>query len=99
MKARAEAAHRGSHCETEPGRTERKKQRLSSEMLKRKRTKGSRREAENPEGQSVREAPEEQLWEANQGRAKGNEQKAEYAEPEGSGRETSRGRRRKAKGT
>ena len=63
------------------------------------RTKGSGWEAENPEGESVREAPEEQLWEANQGRAKGNEQRTEYAEPEGSGRETSRGRRGEAKGT
>ena len=53
----------GSHCEAEAGMAERKKQRPSSEMLKRKRTKGSRREAENPEGESVREAPEEQLWE------------------------------------
>ena len=53
----------GSHCEAEAGMAERKKQRLSSEMLKRKRTKGSRWEAENPEGESVREAPEEQLWE------------------------------------
>ena len=32
-------------------------------MLKRKRTKGSGREAEKPEGESKREAPVERLWE------------------------------------
>ena len=65
MKARAEAAHRGSHCEAEPGRTKRKKQRLSSEMLKRKRTKGSGSQALIPEENSKREAPVERLWERN----------------------------------
>ena len=78
-----EAARRGSHCEAEAGIAERKKQRLSSEMLKRKQTKGSGWEAENPEGESEREAPEEQLWEVNQGRAKGNKQEAEYGNLEG----------------
>ena len=63
MKARAEAAHRGSHCEAETGRTERKKQRLSSEMLKRKRTKESGSQALIPEERSKREAPVERLWE------------------------------------
>ena len=62
---------------------ERKKQRLSSEMLKRKRTKESGSQALIPEERSKREAPEEQLWEANQGRAKGNEQRAEYRNREG----------------
>ena len=38
-------------------------------------------EAEKPESESKRGAPEEQLWEANQGRVKGNKQKAEYEEP------------------
>ena len=33
----------GSHCEAEAGMAERKKQRLSSEMLKRKRTEGNGR--------------------------------------------------------
>ena len=70
---------------------EKEEQRLSSEMLKRKQTKESGSQAPIPEEKSEREAPVEQLWEAKQGRAKGNEQKAEYAEPEGSGRETSRG--------
>ena len=71
-------------------------------MLKRKRTKGSGREAENPEGESVREAPEEQLWEANQGRAKGDKQRAEYENLEGrherSGRRE-RGKRRSESGS
>ena len=36
----------GSHCEAEAGITERKKQRLSSEMLKRKRLRSGRKDAE-----------------------------------------------------
>ena len=36
---------------------------------------------------------------AKQGRTKGNEQRTEYANLKGSGRETSRGRRGEAKGT
>ena len=58
-------AHRGSHCEAEAGRTERKKQRLSSEMLKRKRTKECGSQALIPEERSKREAPVERLWERN----------------------------------
>ena len=42
---------------------ERKSRRLSSEMLKRKRTKGSRSQAPIPEGKPEREAPVERLWE------------------------------------
>ena len=42
-------AHRGAHCEGETGRGEKKKQRPSSEMLKRKRLKGSRSQALIPE--------------------------------------------------
>ena len=53
----------GSHCEAEAGMAERKKQRLSSEMLKRKRTKESGSQALIPEERSKREAPVEQLWE------------------------------------
>ena len=34
-EAKAEGARRGSHCEAEPGRAERKKQRLSSRNRKR----------------------------------------------------------------
>ena len=63
MKARAEAAHWGSHCEAELGSAERKKQRLSSEMLRWKRTKGSGSQAPIPEERSKREAPVERLWE------------------------------------
>ena len=63
MKARAEAAHWGSHCEAEPGSAERKKQRLSSEMLRWKRTKESGSQAPIPEEKSEREAPVERLWE------------------------------------
>ena len=53
------------------------------------RTKESEREAENLE----REAPEEQLWEANQGRAKGNKQRAEYENLEGRHERSGRGER------
>ena len=109
---------------------EKEEQKLSSEMLKRKRTKGSESQAPIPEERSEREAPverlwersregrketnrklstgtgkesmrdqagrngenqeakaegspEEQLWEANQGGAKGNKQEAEYGNLEG----------------
>ena len=55
--------HRGTHCEGETGRREKKKQRPSSEMLKRKQTKGSGSQALIPEEESKREAPVEQLWE------------------------------------
>ena len=40
-----------------------KRTRLSSEMLKRKRTKGSESQAPIPEERSEREAPVERLWE------------------------------------
>ena len=60
---RAEAAHWGSHCEAEPGSAERKNSRLSSEMLRWKRTKGSGSQAPIPEERSKREAPVERLWE------------------------------------
>ena len=56
-------AHRGAHCEGETGSGEKKKQRPSSEMLKRKRTKGIGSQALIPEGKPEREAPVEQLWE------------------------------------
>ena len=53
----------GSYCEAEAGMAERKKQRLSSEMLKRKRTKGSGSQAPVPEKKFERESPVERLWE------------------------------------
>ena len=40
-EAKAEGAHRGSHCEAEPGREGKEEQRLSSQNPKRKRTKES----------------------------------------------------------
>ena len=58
-------AHRETHCEGEAGRGEKKKQRPSSEMLKRKRPKGSGSQALIPEERSKREAPVERLWERN----------------------------------
>ena len=54
-----------TNCKGKPGRREKKKQRPSSEMLKRKRTKESGSQAPVPEEKSKREAPVEQLWERN----------------------------------
>ena len=53
----------GSHCEAEAGMAERKKQRLSSEMLKQKRTQGSGSQAPAPEKRFKRGSPVEQLRE------------------------------------
>ena len=51
-------------CEAETGREWKgRTDRLSSEMLKRKRTKGSGSQALIPEGKPEREAPVERLWE------------------------------------
>ena len=44
---------------------EKKKQKLSSEMLKRKGSKENRSQALIPEEKSKREAPVERLWERN----------------------------------
>ena len=55
--------HRKTHCEGGTGRREKKKQRPSSEMLKRKRTKESGSQAPVPEKKFKRESPVEQLWE------------------------------------
>ena len=57
--------HRKAHCEGRTGRRERKNRRLSSEMLKRKRTKESGSQAPIPAEKSKREAPVKQLWERN----------------------------------
>ena len=51
-----------------------------------------------PESESRREALVEQLWEAKRGRAKGNEQKAEYRNREGT-HERSGGRERGDRGS
>ena len=53
---------------------------LSSQNLKRKWTKESGKVREKAEGESRRQAPVEQLWEAKQGRTKGNEQKSRVQE-------------------
>ena len=53
----------GSHCEAEAGMAERKKQRPSSEMLKRKQTKECGSQAPAPEEKSKRGSPVEQLRE------------------------------------
>ena len=53
----------GSHCEAEAGMAERKKQRPSSEMLKRKRTQGSGSQAPAPEKRFERGSPVERLRE------------------------------------
>ena len=50
-------------CKGKPGRREKKKQRPSSEMLKRKRTKESGSQAPVPEKKFKRESPVERLWE------------------------------------
>ena len=62
-EAKAERQHRISRCEAETGSRERKKQRLSSEMLTRKRTRGSGSQAPAPEERSERGSPVEQLRE------------------------------------
>ena len=61
---------------------ERKKQRLSSEMLKRKRTKGSGSQAPAPEERSERGSPVEQLRERSRAGRKETNRKAEYGNRE-----------------
>ena len=75
--------HRGTHCEGETGRGEKKKQRPSSEMLKRKWTKGNGSQALIPEEKSKREAPVEQLWERSREVRKETNRKPSTDEPEG----------------
>ena len=74
---------------------ERKKQRLSSEMLKRKRTKGSGSQAPAPEEKSERGSPVEQLRERSRAGRKETISKAEYLELEG--RHERSGRREREK--
>ena len=76
-------AHRGTHCEGETGRGEKKKQRPSSEMLKRMWTKGNGSQALIPEGKPEREAPVEQLWERSWEGRKETNRKPSTDEPEG----------------
>ena len=84
-------AHRETHCEGETGRGEKKKQRPSSEMLKRKRTKGSGSQALIPEGKPEREAPVEQLWERSwEGRKETNRKPSTRNRKEGMGNQAGR---------
>ena len=64
------------------------------------RTQGSGREAENPEGESEREAPEEQLWERIREGRKETYSEAEYRNRDrmhGKPGRRERGRRKKRK--
>ena len=62
---------------------ERKNRRLSSEMLRRKQTKGSGSQAPIPEGKPEREAPVERLWERSEEGRKETNSDAEYKNQEG----------------
>ena len=74
--------HWGSSCEAEPGRAERKKQRLSSELLKRKWTKGSGSQASAPEKRFERGSPVERLRERSRVGRKETNSKAKYGNRE-----------------
>ena len=73
----------GSHCEAEAGMAERKKQRPSSEMLKRKRTKESGSQAPAPEKRFERGSPVERLRERSRAGRKETNSEAEYENREG----------------
>ena len=78
--------HCRTHSEGEAGSREKKKQRPSSEMLKRKRTKESGSHALIPEERSKREAPVEQLWErSREGRKETNRRPSTQNRKEGTG--------------
>ena len=62
-EAKAEAGTGEAAVRRNREEKERKKQRLSSEMLRWKRTKGSGSQAPIPERKLKREAPVERLWE------------------------------------
>ena len=84
-------AHRGTHCEGETGRGEKKKQRPSSGALKWKQTKGSGSQALIPEEKSKREAPVEQLWERNwEGRKETNRKPSTWNRKDGMGNQAGR---------
>ena len=79
------------NCEGKTGRGEKKKQRPSSEMLKRKRTKGIGSQALIPEGRPKREAPVEQLWERNwEGRKETNRKPSTRNRKDGMGNQAGR---------
>ena len=73
----------GSHCEAEAGMAERKIQRPSSEMLKRKRTQGSGSQAPAPEKRFERGSPVERLRERSRVGRKETNSRAEYENREG----------------
>ena len=62
-EARAERAHRGSHCEAEPGRKRKGRNRGQVARTGREADERKRIGREKPEGESKREALEEQLRE------------------------------------
>ena len=66
-------------------------------MLKRKQTKESGSQASAPEKRFARGSPVEQLWEVKQGRTKGNKQKTEYRNREGTHERSGRRERGKPK--
>ena len=68
----------GSHCEAEAGMAERKKQRLSSEMLKRKRRSSSGSQAPAPEKRFERGSPVERLRERSRVGRKETNSKSKY---------------------
>ena len=87
-------------CEAKTGRKwKRKNRRLSSEMLKRKRTKGSESQAPIPEDKTKREAPVEQLWErSREGRKETNRKLSNWNRKEGTGNQAgNKGKNSRAK--
>ena len=70
---------------------ERKTQRLSSEMLKRKRTRESGSQAPAPEEKTERGSPVERLRERSREGRKETNRRAEYLEPEGRHEKSGRG--------
>ena len=76
-----------------------KHRRLSSEMLKRKRTKGSESQAPIPEDKTKREAPVEQLWErSREGRKETNRKLSTWNRKESTGNQAgSKGKNSRAK--
>ena len=89
--------HRKTHCEGRTGRGERKKQRLSSETLKRKRTKESGSQAPVPEKKFKRESPVERLRErSREGRKETNRRPSKQNRKKWTGNRT--GRKGKSRG-
>ena len=64
-EARAERAHRGSHCEAETGRKRKGRSRGQVVRTGTEADERKRKERGKPESESKREAPVERLWERN----------------------------------